>query len=219
MKLALCSEGFATPNTVKACVDLCDKPQDQISIAVINEAYAYEAGDKYWVVHGLQRVAQNFPGGLDLVNLLALPLDEVRARIEERDAIFTIGGNPDYLMHIFMRTGFSEILPELLQKKVYVGSSAGSMVLGRRMPTEAYKTIYGECRTFGIADYLKVVDYACIPHLYSNEFPNNTPEELLRISSDVDFPLHALQDDGAIIEDGHEQRYIGSKPFTIVRDN
>ena len=46
MKLVLCSEGFHTPNTVQACVELTGKPQNEITIAIINEAYAVEAGDK-----------------------------------------------------------------------------------------------------------------------------------------------------------------------------
>jgi len=46
MKLVLCSDGFSTSNTVRACVDLCDKPQNQISIGIINDAYATVEGDK-----------------------------------------------------------------------------------------------------------------------------------------------------------------------------
>lgn len=49
MKLVLCSEGFHTLNTVQACVDLVGKPRDQITFAVINEAYSAEHGDKRWV--------------------------------------------------------------------------------------------------------------------------------------------------------------------------
>jgi dipeptidase E len=144
MKLVLCSEGFHTPNTVQACVDLVGKPQDEISVAVINEAYAVEDGDKYWVLDNLHSVADNFTGGMDIVNLLALPIEKVEAMIMQRDVIFTVGGNTDYLMHVFNKTGFSQLLPKLLETKVYVGSSAGSMVIGRRVSTEAYANIYEE---------------------------------------------------------------------------
>src|SRR5882672_9743971 len=101
MKLVLCSEGFYTPNTVQACVELCGKPQDQISLAIINEAYAVEDGDKYWVLDNLNDAAKNFKGGLDIVNLLALPLDKVEENIMKRDVIYVIGGNTDYLMNVF----------------------------------------------------------------------------------------------------------------------
>jgi|GEM_PF-5250593 len=86
MRLVLCSEGFHTPNTVQACVDLVGKPQDQIRVAVINEAYAVEDGDKYWVLDNLRSVADNFTGGMDIVNLLALPL----AKVEEVIRVFDL---------------------------------------------------------------------------------------------------------------------------------
>lgn len=63
--------------TVQACIDLVGRPQDEISVAIINEAYAVEEGDKYWVLNNLNSVANNFKGGIDIVNLLALPLDKV----------------------------------------------------------------------------------------------------------------------------------------------
>jgi hypothetical protein len=77
MKLVLCSEGFHTPNTVEACVRLVGKPQDQISIGIINEAYAVEEGDKRWVLDNLNSVANNFSGEIDIINLLALSIQEV----------------------------------------------------------------------------------------------------------------------------------------------
>lgn len=62
MKLILCSEGFHTQNTVEACIKLVGKPKDQISIAIINEAFAVEEGDKRWVLDNLNSVASNFRG-------------------------------------------------------------------------------------------------------------------------------------------------------------
>lgn len=216
MKLVLCSEGFFTPNTVKACVDLVGKPQDQISVAIINEAYAVEEGDKYWVLDNLNDVAKNFKGGIDIVNLLALPLDKVEENIMKRDVIFVIGGNTDYLMHVFEKTGFSKLLPKLLETKVYVGSSAGSMVLGRRVSTEAYTKIYEEPGDWGVTDYLGLVDLAIKPHLNSKIFPNNRAEILEEVCKGVSFPVYALQDDSALVVNGEEQGFIGSKPVKIV---
>jgi peptidase E len=117
MKLVLCSEGFRTSNTVEACAELVGKPKEEISVAIINEAYAVEAGDKYWTIDNLHDAAINFKGGVDLINLLALRLDEVEERISKRDLIFVIGGNTDYLMQVFDKTGFSKLLPKLLKQK------------------------------------------------------------------------------------------------------
>ncbi len=215
MKLVLCSEGFYTDNTVQACVELCGKPQDEITIAIINEAYAVEDGDKRWVLDDLNRVVRHFPAEIDLVNLLALPIGEVERRIMAKDVIFVLGGHTDYQMHVFQKTGFAELLPKLLEHKVYVGSSAGSMVLGKRVSTEAYLEIYDEGEDYGITEYLGLVDTAIKPHFDSPFFPQNRPEVLEQVAGGMPFPVYGLQDDSALVVDGDEQRFIGSDPYRV----
>jgi dipeptidase E len=153
---------------------------------------------------------------MDIVNLLALPIDKVEENIMKRDVIFVIGGNTDYLMHVFNKTGFSKLLPKLLETKVYVGSSAGSMVIGKRVSTEAYTKIYEEPGDWGVNDYLGLVDLAIKPHLNSSNFPNNRAEILEQVCSGVNFPVYALKDDSALVVNGAEQKFIGSGPVKIV---
>jgi hypothetical protein len=66
----------------------------------------------------------------------------------------------------------------VLETKIYVGSSARSMVMGRRVSSKAYRKIYGESDDYDIKEYLGLVDFAIKPHLYSVDFPNNRPEIL-----------------------------------------
>lgn len=96
--------------------------------------------------------ADNF-GQIDMINLLALPLDEVKERIMQKDAIFVVGGHTDYLMSVFVKTGFDKLLPELLETNAYVGSSAGSMVMGKRLSTEAYKRLYQDVTGYGTSGH------------------------------------------------------------------
>ena len=215
MKLVLCSEGFYTPNTVQACVELVGKPQSEITVAIINEAFAVEQGDKRWVLNNLNDVVKNFPAEIDIVDLLALPIDEIEERIASKDVIFVVGGNTDYLMSVFNKSGFSKLLPRLLETKVYVGSSAGSMVIGKRVSSEVYSKIYGEHDDFGVTEYMSLVDFAIKPHMNSPEFPNNRSEVLEEVASDMPFPVYGLQDDSAIIVNGTEQRSIGSEQYKV----
>lgn len=212
MKLILCSEGFHTPNTVQACIDLVGKPRDQITFAVINEAFAAEHGDKRWVISNLNDVAKNFPAEMDIVNLLALPLKEIEERILQKDAIFVVGGHTDYLMSVFMKTGFDKLLPKLLNSKVYVGSSAGSMVMGKRLSSEAYKEMYKEVVGYGTTRYLEFVDFAIMPHIGSKDFPGRK-EKLIRASKQHSGKIYGLRDDSAIIVNDNKVRIIGSKPY------
>ncbi len=213
--MLLCSEGFHTPNTIQACVDLVGKPKDKIAIAVINEAFAPEENDKRWVLHNLNCVADNFPGPFDIVDLLALPIDKVETRIEKCDVIFVVGGNTDYLMHVYKKTGFDNLLLKLLETKVYVGSSAGSVVMGKRPSSKKYLEAFGKEKDFGITSYMELVDLAIRPHMDSTEQPKRREHVLRESSQGLDFPVYGLRDDSAIIVNDDKLDLIGSEPYII----
>lgn len=214
MKLVLCSEGFHTQSTVDACVRLVGKPQDKISIGIINEAYAVEEGDKRWVLDNLNSVANNFSGEIDIVDLLALSVEEVEKRLADKDVIFVVGGGTDYLMSVYQKTGFDKLLPTLLETKVYVGSSAGSMVVGKRISAAAYKLIYGEDSKWGIDEYVGLVDLSVMPHLDSPHFPNRV-ENLLEAVGGFEGKVYGLRDDSAVVINGDDVQAIGSEPVII----
>jgi dipeptidase E len=216
MKLVLCSEGFHTPNTVEACVKLVGKPKDEISIGIINEAYAVEKGDKRWVLDNLNSVASNFAGEIDIVDLLALSIDEVEQRLSEKDVIFVVGGDTDYLMSVYQKTGFDRLLPKLLETKVYVGSSAGSMVVGKRISAAAYRLIYDEDSKWNIDQYVGLVDLSVMPHLDSPHFPNRK-ESLIEAVGSFEGRVYGLRDDSAVVIDGNDIKTIGSEPIIIER--
>ncbi|MCW1907904.1 MAG: peptidase E [Candidatus Saccharibacteria bacterium] len=215
MKLLLCSEGFHTPNTVQACVDLVGKPKEEIAIAVINEAFAPENGDKRWVLHNLNSAADNFPGPFDIVDLLALPIEEVEARIAKCDVIFVVGGNTDYLMHVYKKTGFDKLLIKLLETKVYVGSSAGSVVMGRRPASIDYQEAFGKEKDFGTNEYMELVNLAIRPHMDSSDQPKRREDVLRKSSQGLDFPVYGLKDDSAIIVHDEKIEVVGSEPYIV----
>lgn len=216
MKFVLCSEGFHTPNTVEACVKLVGKPQDQISVGIINEAYAVEEGSKRWVLDNLNSVANNFSGEIDIVDLLALPIEEVEERLTDKDVIFVVGGDTDYLMSVYQKTGFDELLPKLLETKVYVGSSAGSMVVGNRISAAAYRLIYGEDSKWNIDEYVGLVDLSVMPHLDSPHFPNRK-ESLIEAVGSFEGKVYGLRDDSAVVVDGDNVETIGSEAIVIEK--
>lgn len=217
MKLLLCSEGFYTEEIVAKCEELVGKKRDTISIAVINEAYAVEHDNNLrWILPTLNEVKNNFGGKLELVNLLALDIDVVRERIEQHDVIFVVGGNTDYLMSVFNKTGFAKLLPDLLKTKVYVGSSAGSMVMGKRLSAKAYEEIYGERDLYGVGKYFELIDIAIMPHMNSSIFPHRK-EMLLKAASGHEGVIYGLQDDAAIVVEDESMYTIGSEPLVLGR--
>ncbi len=215
MKLVLCSSGFFTPEIVAKTVELVGKPQSEIRIAVINEAYAVGQESHSWVVDELSRINDNFRNNLYIVDLLALTKEQIHKHLSAADVVYVMGGPTDYEMHILTKTGVIDMLPELLDSKVYVGSSAGSMVLGKRVPTEVHATVYGEDDTYGIAEYLGLVDMAIMPHLGSDHFPNCNQATLQDIAAKVDAPIYGLADDTAIIIDGDSMSLVGDNYIRI----
>ncbi len=214
MKLILCSEGFSTNEVVNKCVKLVGKSKDLINVSVINEAYAVEDNNLRWVLNNLTKVKDNFGGNLELVNLLALSIQDIKERIHKSDVIFVLGGHTDYLMNVFNKSGFSKLLPEFLKTKVYVDSSAGSMVLGKRLSTKAYEKIYRERNVYGVDRYLELVDISIMPHLDNPHFSNRR-EILQDAAKKHSGIIYGLRDDSAIVVDGNEISTIGSEPLII----
>lgn len=214
MKLILCSEGFHTQNTIDKCYEFVEKPKEDISVSIINEAFAVETGDKRWVVDNLNSVFNNFRYKVDIVNLLALDIGEVERRLNETDVIFVVGGHTDYLMSVFNKTGFDKLLPKLLQTKVYVGSSAGSQILGKRINDEAYKMIYGEDADWHVDKWMNIVDLSIMAHLDSPDFPNRK-ETLLEATSAFEGKVYGLRDDSAVVVENNNIYTIGSNPVII----
>ena len=216
MKLVLSSAGFYTQNIIDECAKLVGKPKSDITIAVINEAYVGEPGDHRWLVEDLVRIKDAFGGTFELVNLLALDPHAVKERIELADVIYVEGGNTDYLMSVFNKTGVGKLLPELLQNKVYVGSSAGAVAMGRRVSTDNYQQIYAGKDTFGTTAYLEIVDFTIKPHMGSDYFPKNRPDILQKALVGYNGTVYGLTDDAAIIIDGESMYTVGTTPIKII---
>jgi dipeptidase E len=151
--------------------------------------------------------------------LLALSPEVARERIMAHDVIYVLGGPTDYEMYTLTKSGFIDMLPGLLESKVYVGSSAGSMILGRRMSTEIHAQIFGretdKDDTFGITKYLELVDFAIFPHMDSVKFPNCTPENLKQVAPQLGTTVYGLADEAAIIVDGDQVSVVGDDYIRI----
>ena len=217
MKLLLSSAGIRTQELAETLSSLVGKPLENINVAVINEASAVEPGDKTWFFNEINDLRKYVGGEIDFVNLLALNIDEIKERVAFADVIYVVGGNPDYLLHLYNKTGFASLLKDtLLNEKVYVGSSAGSMVLGRRGSTNEYQNYYGEDRTFGTTDYLGVVDFVIKPHFEAPDLPKNHKDILLQASTEEQQLIYAVRDDQAVIVSGETVSFVGDV-FTTGR--
>src|SRR2546430_8899149 len=138
MRLLLTSAGIKNASIRDALVDLLGKPIAECSALCIPTAmYGHPMvgpGTKAWqFIAGRSENPMCELGwkSMGVLELTALPsIDEERwlPLVRETDALLFSGGDALYLCHWLRESGLADVLPSL-QETVWVGLSAGSMVL------------------------------------------------------------------------------------------
>jgi dipeptidase E len=121
------------------------------------------------------------------------------------------GGDPLYLSYWMMQSGLADVLPSL-DETVYVGVSAGSMVLAPSIGEDfvEWRPATGGDRTLG------VVGFSIFPHLDHPALPENTMADAERWAAGMSVPCYAIDDETAItvvddrldvVSEGHWTRF------------
>jgi dipeptidase E len=132
-------------------------------------------------------------GSLGLLELSALPTIGVERWVpwvRQADVLLVDGGDATYLHHWMRASGLADLLPEL-SETVWVGVSAGSMVMTPRIGAEFVEWPSAvDDKTLGL------VDFSIFPHL--DVFPTNTLAEAERWATKIEGPAYAIDDETAI---------------------
>jgi dipeptidase E len=202
---------------VELAEKMTGKPRDEINIAVINEASAMEFGDHRFVIDTLKDLAAVFGGNIEIVHLLALPPEQIQNRMNAADMIFVLGGNTEWLARVFDKTGFGAMLPQLLRNKLYVGSSAGSMILGHLPSYKNQDEGYGQADHFGVEKYLDLLDFSILPHFHAPYMNNQGDDWVIAESRAVSYPIYAISDQAAVVVNGDGISVIGGDYTRLLR--
>jgi dipeptidase E len=206
MKLLLTSAGISNTSIRNALVELLGKPIAEASALFIPTAI-------YGIPNGgdiVRRVICGTLGdpfcelgwkSLGLLELTALPSIKKELWIDmlqETDALLVGGGDCQYLTYWMRQSGLAALLPSLLHKIVYVGLSAGSMIMTR------FGTTYGNHTLPMDSDKsLNIVDFALHPHLDHEWFPKNSLASIEKLAATIQVPSYAIDDQTAIkVTDG-----------------
>ena len=130
-RLLLTSAGIRNETLRSALVGLLDRPFADANVAVIPTASVAISGDHGWFVEDLRRVQALGWRELDVVELNGLPRATVLDRLGDADVIYAAGGNHFHLAHSIVANDLAAELAVLLESRVYVGMSAGSMQFSR----------------------------------------------------------------------------------------
>lgn len=173
MKLLLTSGGLTNKSISDALFELVGKKPEETSLVFIPTASNVEKGDKDWLIDDLKNIQKQGFKQIEIADISAVPKEIWLPKFEEADVLFFEGGNTYHLMREMNRVGLTEILPELLKAKVYVGVSAGSMVTCPDLQLTTSKIVYGEdLDEIENMKALGLVDFYVLPHLNNPYFEN-----------------------------------------------
>ena len=140
MKFLLTSAGIKNTSLEQTLIDLIGRPMHEIFVVFVPTAASFGDGDKKWLIEDFEYFAKNCKA-IDIVDISAVPKENWLRRFEAADVICFGGGDEQYLVKTMRESGVTEALPKLLETRVYMGISAGSMVVGKLLPNELTKEI------------------------------------------------------------------------------
>jgi dipeptidase E len=201
LKLLLTSGGVTNPSIHSVLVQLLGKPITECHALCVptaqwahpmcgptsvRECIAPEPGQDGY----LSGLGWASLGVLELTALPSIGAQRWVPWVREADVLLVDGGDATYLCHWMRESGLADLLPSLTDK-VWVGVSAGSMVMTPRIGDYFVEWPSApDDRTLG------VVDFSIFPHL--NLFPTNTMADAERWAAEIGVPAYAIDEQTAI---------------------
>jgi dipeptidase E len=207
MRLLLTSAGIKNASIRDALLDLLGKPiAESRALCIPTASYGMKGGAGFaWnFIAGhepetpMVELGWESMGVLELTALPSIDEEDWVPMVRETDALLVNGGDPLYLCHWMRESGLADLLPSL-HDTVYVGLSAGSMVMAPNIGEEFvdWRPPTGGDRTLG------VVPFAMFPHLDHEALPENTIADAEKWAAGMSVPCYAIDDETAIkVTDG-----------------
>jgi dipeptidase E len=205
MKFLLTSAGIKNASIHEALVDLLGKPiADSSALCIPTAGYGYPQGNRpnnaWRFISGgepqcpMCGLGWKSMGVLELTALPSVGAERWIRWVQEADALLVNGGDAMYLCHWMRQSGLAALLPRL-DRTVWVGLSAGSMVMTPRIGEDFVASkppITGDDIT------LAVVDFSIFPHLDHPDMPENSMSGAERWAAGIGGPAYAIDDQTAI---------------------
>lgn len=204
MKMLLTSAGIKNASIHDTLLDLLGKPIAESSALCIPTAgYGHPLGTPGGAWRFISGREPRCPmcelgweslGVLELTALPSIGQERWGPWVRDADVLLVNGGDALYLCHWMRQSGLAALLPSL-DRIVWVGLSAGSMVMTPRVGedfVEAKPPITGDDRA------LAFVDFSIFPHLDHPDLSENTMANAERWAAAIGGPAYAIDDQTAI---------------------
>ena len=208
MRFLLTSAGIANASIHDTLVELLGKPVAESSALFIPTAvYPFPdgAGMAWKAICGkapspLCELGWKSLGVLELTALPSIQQESWVPMLRETDALLVWGGDVLYLCHWMRQSGLADLLPSL-SKSVYVGVSAGSIVMTPYNCDAEFNLQYvpaGSDRAREGDRALGLVDFALRVHLDREGFDDSSMTNVEKWASAIPVPTYAIDDQSAI---------------------
>ena len=204
MKLLLISAGIKNASIHDALLELLGKPiADSHALCIPTAGYGHPRGTPGGAWRFIAGEEPRTPmcelgwKSLGVLELTALPsIDKARWEpwVRQADVLLVNGGDAVYLGHWMRQSGLANLL-QSLPEIVWVGLSAGSMVMTPRVGEDFVETkpsITGDDIALG------VVDFSIFPHLDCPDLPENTMAAAEKWAAGLGCPAYVIDDQTAI---------------------
>jgi dipeptidase E len=219
--MLLTSAGIQNDILKSALTDLVGKRTGATRLVYIPTASVAAPGDHGWFVEDLTRLHALRWREFDVLELNGLPVQMVLNRLQHADVIYAEGGNHYHLANSITVNGLGAELAGILESKVYVGVSAGSMIFSRNL-SERTGEAFGEQEDLQILGETRaepaigLFDWYLKPHLNSRSFPNRTTAWFERAAAKLDFPVYAIDDDSGVRVRGDEVDVVSGGTWHLL---
>lgn len=203
MRLLLTSAGIRNPSIHAALVDMLDKPiAESSALCIPTGSYGHPMAGPVRAWNFISGQEPECPmcelgwkslGVLELTALPSMGEDLWVSLVQETDVLLVNGGDPLYLSYWMQQSGLADLFPSL-RDTVYVGLSAGSMI----MAPSIGEFFVGWKQPSGGDETLGIVDFAMFPHLDHPDLPYNTMANAEKWAAGMPGPAYAVDDETAI---------------------
>jgi dipeptidase E len=219
--MLLTSNGIRNEVLKSALADLVGKRFAAARVVFIPTASVAAPQEHGWLMDNLNLLHGLGWREFDILELNGLPRPMVLDRLRRADVIHADGGNHYHLANSIIANGLAEEMAGILEEKVYVGLSAGSMIFSRNLSKRT-----GEA--FGEQDDLRILgetaarspfglfDWYLKPHLNSPSFPNRTQAWFEKAAAKLDCPIYAIDDDSAVRVHGDETDVVSDGKWLLL---
>lgn len=216
MKFLLTSSGIKNASIEEVLFELVGKLASEISVVFVPTAANMIPEDKGWLIENLNDFKDRGFKSIDIVDISAVPRENWLKRFETADLLCFGGGDEEYLAKAMRISGVAGALPELLKTRVYMGISAGSMVVGKLLSYDLMRKLYPEESFEGEDPGLGLFDFSIVPHLNSSYFSQLKAESIRSLETQLTTSLYALDDNSALKIIGEQIDVISEGEFLIV---